>query len=161
MQRFTDKINFGGNPRLAGCWEWTAHKDRRGYGQFRLDDRIQKAHRVSYELFVGPIPDGLHVRHKCDNRGCVNPNHLETGTHEDNMRDMAGRGRVARLNGESNGMSKLTENDVRVIREEYASGTVTQAELAEDYGVDPSVIGKIVNNKIWTHVASEDNEKED
>ena len=77
----------------GGCWEWQAGKFTTGYGQFGLDKKQRTAHRVSYELANGPIPDGLLVRHACDNPGCVNPAHLLLGTHKDNTWDMILRGR--------------------------------------------------------------------
>ena len=80
------------NPR-TGCWTWSGGTDRGGYGKFSLKGQGTSAHRASYRILVGPIPGGLEVRHKCDNPPCVNPGHLELGTHADNMRDMAERGR--------------------------------------------------------------------
>ncbi len=76
-----------------GCWIWTGSKAGNGYGQIWKDGRLARVNRVSYELYIGPIPDGLVVRHKCDVRLCVNPDHLEVGTHADNARDMIERGR--------------------------------------------------------------------
>lgn len=79
------------------CWEWLGYIDRYGYGCISHGEtnRRLRAHRVSWNIFVGSIPDGVDVLHKCDNRKCVNPNHLFLGSHEDNMRDMAQKGRQA------------------------------------------------------------------
>lgn len=76
----------------SGCWEWTGWRAH-GYGYFFHEGKDQRAHRVSYELFVGSIPDGLVVMHSCDNRPCVNPDHLSVGTQADNVRDMVAKGR--------------------------------------------------------------------
>lgn len=150
MKRFTDKINFGWGSRLWGCWYWTAYKDRQGYGQFRLDGRLRQAHCVSYELFVGPIPEGLLVRHMCHNPSCVNPNHLKVGTDDDNKQDMIDADRQAK--GADNGNAKLTEDQVREIRQRYAEGGVTQTALGAEYGITYPVVNKIVRGEIWTHV---------
>ena len=146
-ERFLAKINYGGNPRLAGCWLWTACKNGRGYGTFGLNGRMQKAHRVSYELFNGEIPEGLIVRHTCNNPICVNPAHLIVGTYQDNSNDTKRAGRQSK--GEAHGQSKLTDLAVREIRELYAAGGLTQRKIGEMYGVAGSVINRIINYKLW------------
>ena len=91
----TERFNaIGWSTTDRGCWEWNgARLASGGYGSFRAHGRSVRAHRFAYELFVGPIPDGAMVRHKCDNPPCVNPEHLEIGTHQQNMWDMSDRER--------------------------------------------------------------------
>ena len=83
----------------TGCWEWSLSRQRNGYGQIKYGGKMRRAHRVSFEAFNGPIPYGMEVMHKCDNRGCVNPDHLSIGTHRENMLDIDAKGR--RLKGKS------------------------------------------------------------
>ncbi len=87
-ERFLEKVQI-----VEECWEWMSVVNDSGYGEFSMDGRMKKAHRASYELFNGSIPDGLLVRHKCDTRTCVNPWHLILGTAKDNSQDTLSRGR--------------------------------------------------------------------
>lgn len=132
-----------------GCWVWNSTKTRNGYGKFRFGAKKMLAHRMAYEMFVGPIPDGMQVCHRCDNPACVNPEHLFLGTMEDNFQDIIVKQRRV---GEWNGNVRLTEDLVRTIRDAYAKGGVTTYELADQYGVTRPNIGYIVNRKTWRHV---------
>jgi len=132
----------------TGCWEWTAAKLKCGYGIIATPGRINKlAHRVSYELHCGEIPDGLFVCHTCDNRTCINPSHLFVGTNAENMADMRAKGRQRR--GVTQRSAKLTEADVIAIR---AADGVLHRDLAQRYGVDKSQISCIRSGKYWSHV---------
>lgn len=136
--------------RPDGCWEWTASRRPNGYGQFKLGDRVGYAHRASYTLFVGAIPVGMFVCHRCDNKACVNPEHLFVGTAADNMADMAakGRGRKTGSRGERNGRAILTAEQVVSIREALNAGAVG-LRLAEAYGVGPTAISRIRSGRAW------------
>ena len=79
MKRFWDKVEIAS---LYGCWEWMAAKNHKGYGEFRLDGKVQRAHRVAYELVRGSIPEGLEIHHQCRNRACVHPYHIEPIDHK-------------------------------------------------------------------------------
>ena len=131
-----------------GCWEWIAYKDGGGYGIIKIDGKKQKAHRVAYRLYVGEIPDGMCVCHRCDNPGCVNPGHLFLGTMADNMRDCENKGRRVHPSGEKNGRAKLTEAQVVEIRVRYSEGD-TQSELAKEFGVTQTAISHIVYGRNW------------
>lgn len=132
----------------SGCWEWTASKCH-GYGQIMIDGRPIRAHRVSYEIHCGMIPDGLHILHRCDNRACINPEHLFIGTNADNMADRDAKGRGIIFRGEGHGSSKLTEADVRAIR---AAKGLPQRKLAEMYNVSGKQICMVRTGKQWAHV---------
>ena len=91
LERF---MNFVIPEPMSGCWLWLGNLARGNYGQFRIHTKDVRASRASYEFFKGKIPSGLLVRHRCDNSYCVNPDHLEIGTHLDNYHDMVKRGRA-------------------------------------------------------------------
>ncbi len=143
--RFVDKTR-------GECWLWIGKtKSNRRYGQFNEGGKHHRAHRYSYELHVGLIPEGLEVLHSCDNGLCVNPAHLSVGTHLENMQDMARKGRKKGVKGEKSHLSKLTELHVLSIRAFHAQG-MTQGDIAEKFGMHQTSIGSIVNRKTWKHI---------
>lgn len=148
--RLLSKIAVDGS---TGCWNWTAGKFRTGYGQFRYGGKTCRAHRVSYEIHCGPIPDGdgYHgacVLHRCDNRACINPEHLFLGTQAENMADKVAKSRQPRVShkGSSNGQAKLTNADVLAIR---AADGASQRRLAAQFGVAQGRISAIRSGKSW------------
>lgn len=135
-------------PRLdSACVLFDGCRQKNGYGKVTVRGRQLYAHRVAYEQAFGPIPRGLLVMHKCDNRLCINPKHLSLGTHADNSADMVLKGRqVTRpLVGDLNGMSKLSDDQRRNI----ARDTRPDRVIAEEYGVARSTICGIKNNIRW------------
>ncbi len=134
----------------SGCWIWTRCTDQHGYGKTHAFGVAKKAHRLSYELFVGPIPESMHILHRCDVPSCINPAHLRVGTHQENMREMSERKRAPI--GSRQGRSKLTEEDVRYIRAEHRAGTINRVALAKKFGIDRSMISHILRRKNWKHI---------
>jgi hypothetical protein len=136
------------------CWEWSGGTDYDNYGMIWSAEAGTsiRASRVVWELENGPIPAGRIVCHICDNPSCVNPAHLFIGTHGDNARDRAAKGRSARHSGSKQWMAILTESDVRAIRAAFARGGVSKASLARQYGVGASNIGNIISRRSWTHI---------
>lgn len=132
-----------------GCWNWTGVITPFGYGHMSVGNKQQRVHRLAYKAWVGDIPDGLVVRHKCDNRKCFNPNHLELGTHKDNIQDAIDRGRWRTPKGIQHGMVKLTEQEVLDIR---ADTCHTRKQLAQVYGVTAASIGNIKAGRTWKHL---------
>lgn len=144
--------------REDGCWQWLGGKNRFGYGYIGVGSRtdgsrrLAKAHRVSYEAFVGPIPYGLFVLHRCDNRACVNPDHLFLGTQSDNMADKVNKGRQARQLGEAHPRAIMTDTLVREARARYAAGGITKGRLATEYGVSQATMSYVINRVTWSHI---------
>jgi hypothetical protein len=151
----------------TGCMEWCGPRWANGYGYVRVDGVAKGAHRVVWEMVHGPIPDDSWVLHGCDNRPCVNPystEHLHLGTAQDNSQEMVKRGRASTgdkngsrlhpdrlVRGSSHPQAKLTEDDVRAIRQAWSDGT-PQHQLARTYGVAKGNISFIVRRKTWLHV---------
>jgi hypothetical protein len=135
----------------SGCWLWLGAKHQKfGYGKIGYDNRkYQAAHRASYSVFNGEIPDGMLVRHKCDNPYCVNPDHLEVGTDADNMADMVRRGRS--LKGGKNHNAVLNDTVVSDIKRRLFLGS-NQKTIAAEFGVWGSAIQKIQTGNSWRHV---------
>jgi len=139
--RFLQKVK-----RTDTCWEWTGSKKVSGYGELRAgegSDKKLSAHRVSYELFIGKIPEGAFVLHSCDNPGCVNPTHLRAGTPKENMIDKSKRGR--------SNQSKLVEEDILQIRE-LCDQKILQKDIAKKFGVHKSTVSHIKNKRTNAYV---------
>jgi hypothetical protein len=146
-QRFINKVNFTSN-----CWEWTGTKYRGGYGHFRRQINgewvMAKAHRYSYEVHKGPIPDGLLILHSCDNPSCVNPAHLRAGTAKENVQDMIKKGR--KKYGTSPGNKQHSKELAEYIREFRRDNPErTQVEIAWCFQTSPAQVSRILNQKIW------------
>jgi hypothetical protein len=137
-ERFWAKVQRGGPD---DCW--ISATNRRRYGQFSVDGKAVLAHRFSYALVHGPILDGLHVLHRCDNPPCVNPTHLFLGTNADNMRDREAKGRGNQPRGTANGNCRLTDEEIAEIR--VASGT--QQEIGERFGISQPMVSRIKRGK--------------
>jgi hypothetical protein len=143
-QRFWEKVNIAGENE---CWEWQASRNSKGYGCFSVDGIIKLAHRVSFELANGDIPEGLFVLHKCDNRLCVNPVHLFLGSHIDNMRDMIRKNRQAK--GSKNGRSKLTISDIQIIRDIAKQKKSSSTVIGNRFKINPSYVRHIIRGDFW------------
>lgn len=174
QERFWEKVQ-----QTETCWSWTA-ASMNGYGLLQVARRPVRAHRLSWELHFGEIPEDMDVLHKCDNRGCVRPDHLYLGTDVENARDRVLRGRTARgarhgsqtkpesrprgrqhwarqrphevPRGERCATSRLTEEVVRSMKAEYLHGDVSQAWLAKKYGLSLNHVGRIIRGEAWAHV---------
>lgn len=133
----------------SGCIQWTAAKNKFGYGKIACGKgRWGLAHRVAWAAANGAIPEGMEVCHRCDNRACINPDHLFLGTHAENMRDCKNKGRAKAHRGESNPRSKLTESDVLAIR----SSSLSSDDESIVYGVSSVLVRKIRQRKLWKHL---------
>jgi len=135
------------------CWEWQAGCYKDGYGGINIKGqkkRTVKAHRYSYEYFIGPIPQGMCVMHKCDNPKCINPSHLSVGTHLQNMRDRDSKRRSPF--GENHPNAKLTEAKVLEIKSLLNDGESLMS-VSLKYGVHKSHIYSIKSGLRWSHVS--------
>ena len=129
----------------SGCFEWIGHKHQQGYGLIYFNHKIRKAHRIMYSEYVGPIPDGMIIRHTCDNPSCVNPDHLLLGTQAENIKDRHSRNRNHHPKGELNVKAKLSKQDVDHIR----SSTFGSKQLATYYDVSVSTIDRVRSRATW------------
>ena len=141
-ERFENKIESGSD----GCTLWSGGCNSNGYGQIGFKSKVLLAHRVSWELYRGEIPDGKCVLHRCDNPLCVNPDHLFIGTQLDNMLDRTEKSRAAK--GEQHGRSKLTAIEILLIRADNR----LHREIATAYGVNRQSISAIKSRKKWRHL---------
>lgn len=150
MDRFWSKVAVGAPDE---CWEWQAAIAAGGYGQFGVSSgKWDRAHRVSWRLTNGEITEGMWVLHHCDNRKCVNPDHLYLGDVKDNSRDMVVRGRARGAVGVRNRHNKLTPEQVAEIRSAAPDGKFLRGQrkaLAERFGVTGQTIRHIITGHTW------------
>lgn len=175
IDRFTQKVCKS----EAGCWLWTAGICPNGYGMTFIRSKQIKTHRAAYLLFVGEIPDGMLVLHRCDVRHCVNPAHLYVGTHKQNMEDMKSRGRSLagdrnparmypesrprgdnnpsrkyiekRPRGERHAQAKLTNEIVLEIRRMHKAGSGERA-IALHFGIAKTTVRNVFTRRTWKHI---------
>ena len=133
----------------SGCWLWCASVNAKGYGHFKWGaGDVRQAHRASWELHRGRVPDGQHVLHRCDNPACVNPEHLFVGSNDDNMADRIAKGRQTRLVGERNPRAILNERAVLAVR----SSVEHEAVIAARLGVSRATVHAIRTGRNWRHL---------
>jgi len=146
-EKFWTFVNKKG---INDCWNWKGNHFKQGYGRmYHHSTKEGKAHRLSYMINTGEIPEGALVCHTCNNKSCVNPKHLYVGTNDDNMRDLANSGI---LKGEKNPASKLTVFEVLRIRRIYAKRGKNTYELSKQYNVSQILISQIIRGVSWKHV---------
>ena len=141
-ERFWAKVNKNTE---SGCWEWEASCNQYGYGQFSdINGKTIKAHRYSYELNKGPIPEGMCILHSCDNRRCCNPNHLSVGSHLENYHDMLNKNRQHYKN-------ILNSEKVKNIKIRLQSGEFYK-NIAKEFDIPSVTVYHIKTGKTWAHV---------
>jgi hypothetical protein len=147
-EKFYEKVGLN--------WQWRGCKNPvTGYGVMKINTKMHRAHRVSYQIHNGEIPDGMCVLHSCDDPGCVNPEHLHLGTFGDNNTERAQRGRNRDQRGEKHNFARLTEEQVIEIKEKYKGGKY-QKDIGKEYGVSQSHVSNIVRGIKWSHIPVND-----
>lgn len=135
----------------GGCWDWQGTTDRKGYGRISINGKRLAAHRYSYEMHHGSIPNDMYVLHRCDRPICVAPHHLFLGDQFDNMQDCNRKGRGNQAFGERSGASKLKEAQVREIRSLRKNG-LSHRKIAKRFNVSANTIQAILHYETWKHV---------
>jgi len=150
IDRFLNKVN-----KTDSCWIWLGAKQTSGYGRFYNGDlnKVIGSHQFSYLYFIGQIPNGINVCHNCDNPSCVNPNHLFLGTQKDNLKDMFKKGRGRKLNTYKSGTkhfkAKLSQKDIKRIRNLYNTGELNSYELGDIYNVHRTTINRLIRKETY------------
>ena len=141
LERLYSKISYSD----SDCWIWKGARNSGGYGHLTISGVTRTANRVSWEEHEGPIPEGLYVLHRCDNRACINPKHLFLGTAKDNTQDAISKGRLNKV-GEAHHNNKLTAAQVAAIR----TSSKSYAEIAEEFRISKSHVSSIRNFQRWS-----------
>ncbi len=136
----------------SGCWNSIMCVDSKGYTQIWIKKRMYKMHRILFFIYNNYLDTELLICHTCDNKKCCNPDHLFIGTAKDNAQDCLNKGRWNDNKGSNHGNSKLTEKQVLEIKYQLKLGLLNQRQLAEIYSVHNTIISKIKNGKLWSHI---------
>lgn len=145
--------------KTSGCWQWLGRPTKAGYGQLEIrrpdgSRGVLLAHRLSWEMHFGTVPDGMCICHHCDNPPCTNPDHLFLGTHADNMEDMRAKGRNFIPAGELGPAARLTASDIQEMRQRFRIGAGRgAAAAAETYGISQSHAHRILSGEKWRCVS--------
>ena len=139
----------------SGCRLWDLSVDKTGYGKIKMKGKHLQAHRVAWEAYRGPIPEGKLICHKCDVPSCINPNHLYVGTFTDNNRDTIARGKGYQVRGTDHGQCKLTEEQVYEIRDLSEAGVLSQREIGTIYNISRRHIYNLKNRNRWQWLPEE------
>lgn len=134
---------------VTECWNWQGCRDKNGYSYIRVNHRTVRAYRVSWELYKGKIPDGMHICHHCDNPSCVNPDHLFLGNNYDNIQDCINKGR--NNIGERNARAKLSRGQIAIIRF-MLKAAISQSDIAKLFSISQSNVSRINTRNIWNHL---------
>jgi hypothetical protein len=147
-----ERLTDYSKPTENGCINFTGSKNWFGHGEITYRGKKYRAHRLAYIEYIGPIPEGMVICHKCDNPSCINPNHLFAGTQADNLRDAINKKRMKAPNprGVKHGLAKLTDEKVIAIRKDQR----TQRAIAADYGIHQTTVKNIKLNRTWKHVGA-------
>lgn len=146
--RFWSKVDKRGPDE---CWPWTGAKDGCGYGRINIDGKPRMATHVALQLAGRPITPGMKALHKCDDPGCTNEGHLFEGTQSGNIHDMITKGRAVYVRGSAQGLTNLTDDNVREMHKLYAEGS-TQVDLAKQFNTTQPTVSKILLGQTWAHL---------
>ncbi len=148
LQHYWDRVE---KKSTEECWPWTGAKTWKGYGFFRWDGKSQNAHRVAWMLANGPIPEGIHCLHRCDNPACQNPAHLFLGTNLENISDKMSKGRHRGPRGERSSSAKLTSEQIYEIRERGETCEPYET-IARRFGITEGHVSMIITRRSWKHL---------
>lgn len=140
--------------KTESCWIWTGSKFPRGYGCISFCNKNRSVHKLSYQIFIGPVSNGLEVCHKCNNKACLNPEHLYLASHKENLNHASRDGLIPfGENGSNSKLKQIDVDEIRKIYKKYKKGCGCHF-LARKFFVSPSTINRITSGRTWKHAKS-------